>query len=59
MNEKSPEEIQVPESEENNEISICLLLSEEWEKLVYLIHEKDRVFIQEFSIYSRKQDKWE
>jgi len=26
MNEKSPEEIQVAESEENNEISICLLL---------------------------------
>ena len=27
INEKSPEEIQVPECEENNEISICLLLS--------------------------------
>ena len=26
MNEKSPEGIQVPENEANNEISICLLL---------------------------------
>ena len=41
MNEKSPEGIQVPECESNNEISICLFIGEVWNRYENIV---DKLF---------------